>query len=466
MPFHKPERRERTCHARRSLITGPRRKTLNKLTLTTTACFMALSLPVNSQTLEQAVAFTLKTNPDIKAAYNEYVSKRYDADAAVGAYRPKIDLDGGIGYERTDYDRENVINSRNESLTRKEIGITLTQLIWDGNETLNDIDRTAADAESVRYQLLADASDIALEVAQIYLDATKAYEVLALSEANLEVHKKIYSDIKKRVDSGIGSTADLSQVEARIAKAHGNLLAAQNNLFDTHTQFKRLVGQAPLGLKYPRADEVAIPLTVDDALQMAVETHPVIKISQVDVDSARFQYQQTKGVNYPTFYIDAGHNWRDDASGNIGTDNETRAMLRMRYNLYNGGSDSDRTESAAYQLNKAKDFRDRTYRMVEEGLKLSWTGLEYTVQQREFLSDHVDSASDTVVAYQKQYKIGKRTLLDVLNTENELFEARKGYLDAKYAEQFARYRVMNATGGLLDALRVDTPEEWNERVEY
>jgi adhesin transport system outer membrane protein len=104
--------------------------------------------------------------------------------------------------------------------------------------------------------------------------------------------------------------------------------------------------------------------------------------------------------------------------------------------------------------------------MVEEGLKLSWTGLEFTIQQREFLSDHVDSASDTVVAYQKQYKIGKRTLLDVLNTENELFEARKGYLDAKYAEQFARYRVMNATGDLLAALRVDTPKEWNEKVEY
>lgn len=466
MPTHTNDLEFERFAPSRLLSIGSRRKTLNKLTTTAAACFMALSLPVSSQTLEQAVAFTLKTNPDIKAAYNEYVSKRYEADAAVGAYRPKVDLDGGIGYEKTDFDRENTLNSRNESLTRKEVGITLTQLIWDGNETLNDIDRTAAEAESVRYQLLADASDIALEVAQIYLDATKAYEVLALSEANLDVHKKIYTDIKKRVDSGIGSTADLSQVEARIAKAHGNLLAAQNNLFDTHTQFKRLVGQAPLGLKYPRADEVAIPFTVDDALQIAMERHPVIKISQVDVDSARFQYQQTKGVNYPTFYIDAGHNWRDDAGGNIGTDNETRAMLRMRYNLYNGGSDSDRSESAAYQLNKAKDFRDRTYRMVEEGLKLSWTGLEFTVQQREFLSDHVDSASDTVVAYQKQYKIGKRTLLDVLNTENELFEARKGYLDAKYAEQFARYRVMNATGGLLDALRVDTPSEWNEKVEY
>ncbi|SUQ29184.1 Agglutination protein [Vibrio vulnificus] len=141
-------------------------------------------------------------------------------------------------------------------------------------------------------------------------------------------------------------------------------------------------------------------------------------------------------------------------------------MLRMRYNLYNGGTDSANSESAAYQLNKAKDLRERTFRSVEEGLRLAWSALDLTLQQKEFLSDHVDSASDTVIAYEKQYRIGKRTLLDLLNTENELFEARKGYLDAKYAEQYAKFRVMNATGQLLNALRVDIPKEWVEGVEY
>lgn len=82
------------------------------------------------------------------------------------------------------------------------------------------------------------------------------------------------------------------------------------------------------------------------------------------------------------------------------------------------------------------------------------------------MADHVDSASETVIAYEKQYRIGQRTLLDLLNTENELFEARKDYLDAHYAEQYAKYRVMNATGNLLDALLVDVPVEWAQRVEY
>nr|WP_156137579.1 TolC family outer membrane protein [Vibrio sinaloensis] len=428
------------------------------------SCIALASFNSHSQTLEQAVAITLATNPEIKAVFNEFKSAVKQNSAAEGAYLPSIDLDAGIGYERISPADSTGRDTTN--LTRKEATVSLTQLIWDGSATLNDMDRTAAEAESIRLQLLSDASDMALKVTDVYLDAVKATEVLALSESNLAVHKEIYRDIKRRAESGIGSTADVSQVEARIAKAHGNLLAAQNNLIDTHTQFKRLVGQDPLGLIYPRADESKLPLSLTDAIIQANDNHPVIKLSMIDVDAARFQYKQSKGSFYPTFSIEASQTWRDDAGGDEGRSEETLAMIRMRYNLFNGGSDSDLSERAAYQLNKAKDLRDDAYRQVEEGLRLSWSALDLTLQQKNFLADHVDSAAETVISYEKQYRIGQRTLLDLLNTENELFEARKDYLDAHYAEQYAKYRVMNATGILLDALLVDTPKEWNERVEY
>nr|WP_220457487.1 TolC family outer membrane protein [Vibrio marinisediminis] len=419
---------------------------------------------LHAQTLEQAVALTLKNNPEIKQAYNEYQSSVKEHDAAGGAYLPSIDLDAGIGYEGID--PASSTGRDDTDLTRKEATLSLTQLLWDGNATINDISRTGADAESIRLQLLSDASDMALKVTQVYLDAVKANEVLALSESNLAVHKEIYRDIKKRADSGIGSTADVTQVEARIAKAHGNLLAAQNNLIDTHTQFHRLVGQQPLGLIYPRADESKLPLSLTEAIDEAYINHPVIKVAKVDVDAARYQYKQSKGNYYPTISIEASQSWRDDAGGDEGRSEETLAMLRLRYNLYNGGSDSDLSERAAYQLNKSKDLRDNTYRQVEESLRLSWSALDLTLQQKNFLADHVDSASETVIAYKKQYRIGKRTLLDLLNTENELFQARKDYLDAHYSEQYAKYRVMNATGNLLDALLVEIPSEWTRQVEY
>ena len=434
---------------------------MKRTRLGTLACLIALSFSVQSQTLEQAIATTISTNPEIKSAYNDYMSYVELNNVSTGNYLPSVDLDAGIGFEKI-----NPATGDTTELTRKDATLSLTQLLWDGSSTLNDIDRTAAEAESMRFQVIADAQDKALQVARVYLDAVKANEVLRLSESNLATHKRIFRDIKKRVDSGIGSTADLSQVETRMANAQSNLLAAQNNIFDTHTQFKRIVGQPPMGLIFPRADQNAIPLSLEDANKLAEQNHPVLKVAAADVDAARFQYKQSKGSNLPTFSIEAAQTWYDDAAGIEGNRDELSAMLRMKYNLYNGGSDTATQDRMAYQLNKSKDLRDSAHRSLAESLHLAWSALDLTLQQKEFLEDQVDSASKTAIAYDKQYRIGKRTLLDLLNTENELFEARKEYLTARYEEQYAKYRVLNASGIMLDSLLIDVPEEWNEPVAY
>ncbi|WCE31058.1 TolC family outer membrane protein [Vibrio sp. SCSIO 43137] len=435
--------------------------TLKRTRLVTLACLVALSFGANSQTLEQAIATTISTNPEIKSAYNDYMSYVELNNVAFGHYMPSLDLDAGIGKERTSQATGSASN-----FTRKDATLRLTQLLWDGSSTLNDIDRTAAEAESMRLQVVSSAQDKALEVSRVYLNAVQAQEVLRLSEKNLAIHKRIYRDIKRRAESGIGSTADLSQVETRLASAQSNLLAAQNNIFDTHTQFTRLVGQAPMGLIFPRVDETAIPVSVEEATTISEQKHPVLKIAAADIDAARYQYKQSKGTNLPTFSIEAAQTWYDDAAGIPGRRNESSAMLRMRYNLFNGGSDAATQDRMAYQLNKAKDLRDNAHRSLTESLRLSWSALDLTLQQKEFLADQVDSAAETVIAYEKQYRIGKRTLLDLLNSENELFEARRAYLTASYDEQYAKYRVLNACGILLDSLLVDMPAEWNQAVEY
>ncbi|WP_428197671.1 TolC family outer membrane protein [Aliivibrio kagoshimensis] len=420
------------------------------------ASLLTINSQVMSQSLEQSVATTLATNPEIRSAFNEYKSRVETSNSSSGAYLPSLDLDAGIGYEDID-----PANNEQTELTRKDASLTFTQLIWDGSSTWNDIDRTTAEAESMRYQLLSDSQNMALSVIEVYINAIKAEEVLVLSEKNLAIHNRIFSDIEKRANSGIGSTADLVQVKARLARANTNLLAAQNNLYDVHTQFIRVVGRPPSELVRPFADSSMLPESLEDAVDLAYQQHPIVKVATSDIDAANYQYKQTKGNYYPSFSFEASQSWKDDADGIEGSSDEFSAMLRMRYNLFNGGSDSANSDRAAYQLNKSKDLRDRAYRMLEEGTRLSWSALALNQQQRPFLQEHVDAASETVSAYEKQFKIGKRTLLDLLNTENELFEARKAFVEGNYSLELAKYRVLNATGALLTSLRVETPQEWS-----
>lgn len=431
--------------------------TLKKLAFTIGASLM--TMPVMAQSLEQAVAETLASNPEIKSAFNEFMSRNSMIDAAKGDYLPSVDLRAGVGYNN--YDNE--FGTKGE-YDPKQAEISIRQLLWDGSITWNNINRNQSETEAQRYQLLSDAQDKALKTAEVYLDVLRAEAVLKLSESNYKVHQHMYVDIKKRADAGIGSTADLAQVEGRLARSKTNLLAAQSNLNDKKTEFARTVGTFPDDLVTPEVDTNFIPTSLDDAMKSAQKNNPVMYVASNDIDAAEYQYKQAKGNFYPTFDIEASQEWGNELNGSRGDTDEFKAMLNMRYNLFNGGSDAAKSRQAAYQLNKSKDIRDRALRMLKEGTKLSWSAMELANSQTKYLQEHVDASARTVIAYEKQFKIGQRSLLDVLNTENELFESRKAYLNAHYDGIFAKYRVLNATGTILNEMRVDIPNEWTESV--
>ena len=141
-------------------------------------------------------------------------------------------------------------------------------------------------------------------------------------------------------------------------------------------------------------------------------------------------------------------------------------MVRVRYNLFAGGKDLAREKETAYKLGEAKEIRQRAQREVVEGVNLAWNAFEMLAPQKQYIRDHVVASKDTQSAYAQQFNLGQRSLLDLLDTENELFEARKDYLQAEYDEIIAKYRVLNSTGRLLDSLKVTRPEAWRGEHNY
>lgn len=414
-----------------------------------------IASPTYAQSLEQAIATALATNPNIQSTYNEFKSQQETSRASSGKYLPSVDLEAGIGYENYD-DSQGTQGEFNPRYAT----ISIRQLLWDGSSTYNDIRRTKSEAESERYQLLADAQDMALSTVEAYIDVIQAQEVVTLSQANHDVHMRIYRDIKKRTESGLSSTADLIQVEGRVARANTNLLSAQSNLNDKITAYVKIVGSYPKDLEKPKVDQTYLATSLNDAIEKAKANNPTMYLAYHDVQAAQYQYKQTKGTMLPTFTIEGSQQYGDEIDGSEGDTDELKVMLKMNYNLYNGGSDTASSRSAAYQVSKAKNVRDNAYRLLEESTRLSWSAKELAESQEKFLEQHVDASAKTIIAYEKQYKIGKRTLLDLLNTENELFESRKNYLAAHYSGIVAKYRLLNSTGLLLNELRVAVPSEW------
>ena len=149
-----------------------------------------------------------------------------------------------------------------------------------------------------------------------------------------------------------------------------------------------------------------------------------------------------------------------------GHSNDVTAMVRFKYNLYAGGKNVSQERDAAYKFNQAKEINYRAHRQVTEGMELAWNAYEMLGLQMQYIQLHVEASNDTHVAYVQQFKLGQRSLLDLLDTENELFQARQDYLEAQFSELDARYRLLNATGQLLDSLRITRSKAWQGEHAY
>jgi adhesin transport system outer membrane protein len=443
---------------------------VNKVATGLLCTAMFAPLLSNAQSLEEAVAYSLDTNPEIRIAYTQFKIFEKRVEQAAADYFPTVDLTGGIGREYTDSPgtrSTRSLNADGPTLTRREIGISITQNFFTGFHTRNEVGRTSSDATAELWRLYAAAEDLALQVSQVDVAVIEAKKLVELSENNVASHQKTYEQIKIRTESGVGSSAELSQINSRLAKAHSNFIAARNNYLDSEVLFYRVIAQRLDNLVVPYPDSSLLPENKNEGLTAALKNNPVIKAAANDINAANYQYESAKATYYPKVSLVINANFDDnldgidsDAFGANGESDEVLAMVRFSYNIYSGGRNKALIKETAYNMNQAKDLNRSVYRQVEESFNLSWNAFEQLNLQKKYIKMHVVAAKDTQLDYLQEYRIGQRSLLDLLDTENELYQARIDFIGAEMSEVIAQYRVLHSMGLLLDSLRVTRPASW------
>ncbi|MCM2679033.1 TolC family outer membrane protein [Echinimonas agarilytica] len=420
------------------------------------------ALNVHGMTLEESVAQAIDQNPRVSGQYARYVSVLKDKRAAFADYLPQVQLYAGIGYSDIDYKQNNKIESETNP---QQLGVRLSQMLFDGFRTPAEVSRLGYEAEAARLQLISEAENVALEVAQSYLNVLKAAAQVELSERNVIDHQSIFEDIQTRHQKGLSSDSDLAQVASRVATSRSALAAARNNLYDMQAVYFHLVGTNPEALTIPKADANIVPDNLELALQKAISAHPEIRSAISDTQAANEQYNRDKSGYWPTLSIDVEAYDNDDMGGIEGPDDDARVMLNLKYDLYSGGRTTAQAESALWRKEAALAVRMRTERQVVEGTKFAWNASEFLQQQIDFYQQNVEMAVKAEQGYNEQFKLGRRSLLDVLDAKVEVFIARRSYLNSYYDHKAAQYRLLNAVGELLTSMRVDTPSQWQANAE-
>jgi len=192
-------------------------------------------------------------------------------------------------------------------------------------------------------------------------------------------------------------------------------------------------------------------------VQVAYASHPSLNAAQADIAAAEATRSLARSAMYPRLDLEVSMN--RDRDRVLGTTDERSVMLRLRYNIFRGNADKARINEAGYQIQEAMQNLDSVRRQVQEGVSQAYNAYLTAHDRVSILGQYVESSDATRVSYGKQFRIGQRSLLDLLNAENEYFSARTAYVTSEYTEIASQYHILAGMGLLLATLEISPPEE-------
>lgn len=416
---------------------------VNKVTIT--GLLLMGGVVAQAANLQSVMDKALQSNPEIQASFNNLQVRQQQVEQAKGGYYPRIDLRAAVGRESS----ENISTGfTEETLTRQELKLELRQNLFEGFATESEVARQKAFVRSAESVLADNKNVIALRVAQAYINVIRNREIVTLAEAFVKNHQSIYSKIEKRSASGVGLKSERVHAAGRLAQARSNLTNARANLDESNTQYLVVVGEMP-------SSEMLLPeknmlsKSLDTAIASAKKNNPTVAIANANMEAAMQGRKISNSDFYPELDVVLSSSRNEDLDGVQGSDDDQLIMLQLKYNLFNGGSDSARKQQSSYEVSRSKFVRDNAYRLVEQKVRSAWFELESRNSQLLDLKQHLDSSVKTRDVYSNQYRIGKRTLLDLLDTENELFNARINYANAVHVRVSAQHKLLAYMGELV-----------------
>lgn len=420
------------------------------LSLTLLCCGVATAQSIT--TLKDAVEQAVLQNPEVKLRFHNLEAAQNEHRVAQGAWLPRIDLEAATG----SYNQTTPTIASGQTYTGDRANLQLRQTLFDGFATRNETRRLSYNEQTAYFELLSASNQTALETARAYLDVLRYRELVALAEANFSTHLEVHDRLGQKVKAGVGRRVDLEQAQGRLALAESNWITETSNLHDVSARYQRLVGDIPAKtLSAAKPMDEWMPASVE-FLTPAVQKNPDFRAAVSGIRAFRADADVRRAAYSPTLELRARQSVETNQSGVNGNYRDSALELVLNYNLFRGGSDSARIRQYASKLNSAFDLRDKTCRDVWQTGLIAYNDSTRLVAQLKLLAQHELSTSKARQAYQQQFDIGQRSLLDLLDTENELYQARRSLAVADYDLQLAKARVLATSDSLLSALELKT----------
>ncbi|WP_245417909.1 TolC family outer membrane protein [Cohaesibacter celericrescens] len=423
---------------------------LRKLTL---CAVSALLLNINSasaENLTQALSLAYSNNPTLNAARAGLRATDEGVPQAMSGYRPTISASTSASRSWTNYDYLSG-TSRNSQATTTSLGLQVQQILYRGNRTKNGVKQAKAAIEAARQGLRTTEQTVLYDVASAYMDILQNQAILELRKQNVAFLQEQARSARDRFAVGETISTDVSQAEARLSGAVSEVKAAEASLSSSRATYQMLVGKKPGTLKAGYSVDKLFPKSLNAAISQAMAKHPAILSATYNVDVAQLSVKLAEGELLPTISVtgSADRNWSNNASNDLhGATNSASLTGSINIPIYSGGAVHSKVRQAKETLGQRRIQLDLARDQIRANIIASWSLLQATIPQIEAAQAQVKAYRLATRGVIEEQKVGQRTLLDVLDSQEDLISARIALVQAQRARIVASFSVASAIGNL------------------
>ncbi|MEQ8736593.1 MAG: TolC family outer membrane protein [Rhodospirillaceae bacterium] len=417
---------------------------------TAAVALVSLQSPTVAAPLIDELSDLVANHPLIQSNRFQVKSAEQNVRAAFSPYLPQLDLTADAGQQRVSTAAlRSTPDGPLESGT-ETWGLSLTQNVYDGglkssNRISSKLQRDIADIT-----LTSVRQSIMFEGVTSYLDVLRQSQLLDLSSQNEDNIRRQLQLEDERVQRGSGIAVDVLQAKSRLQIALERKVSVQGALQDALSRYLQVFNHPPqqAAMNLPAPPNALLPKSLDDAIGIALAENPAVKSGQRQIEIADQNREGVQSEYLPTVDVVAEGNYEDDFNGVPGIRRDYSLKLRANWNLFNGLSTKSRTKGAAYTYQARQADYVQTRRKIEEQTRLAWQSLMTARERVALLDNAVNIAAEVFDARERLRENGQETALNVLDAENEVFNARINYTSALFDARVAAYQLLIAMGRL------------------
>ena len=407
--------------------------------------------------LKEAIQVAVQTNPQISEATQDEQAIEFERKQAQGQYLPRVNLEASAGARRLENPSRSALGLDKHTLYPSEVDLTIQQSVYDFGTRRAELERQAARTDGAAKRVLERSEFIALETAREYINYLLQQRIVAQAQTNIAYHQKMTDDLGSGVDKGAITIADKQQAQERLEAARVRLNQAQEDLQAAAIAFQTRTVLTLDSATAPPDFSANTPKTDDEAIGEARSNNPRVKIAMADIDAAEAMIKGAKANMAPNISLEGTGRYGSDMDGFEGHTNDISGRVVFRWTLYAGGINAANVQEQIRRASQQRYALHQVVREVEDDARSSWNRMNSQKSLLASLDQQTKVSNDLIGSYTEQFRVGRRSLLDLLDAQNTEYGAAVADETARYATLFAQYRVLAATGHLLDAFGVERP---------